>query len=142
LIRRGERMGEEAQPLAQQAVDLVGRQAVADLLKPLRVGAAEHAIVERLIGDALSLQLTLGVFMAVETQLCIIGKVAAKLEKERPKIIIDGIDVVVIDHRRRLDDPRIRPAAMWATPFLGAEDRGLLLGLTDKNDAFFEREVA
>ena len=35
LIGRGERMGEKAQPLAQQAVDLFGRQAVADLLKPL-----------------------------------------------------------------------------------------------------------
>ena len=48
-------MGEEVQPLAQQAVDLLGRQAVADLLKPLGIGAAEHTIVEGLIGDALSL---------------------------------------------------------------------------------------
>ena len=80
--------------------------------------------------------------MAVEAQLGVIGKGGAKLEKERPKIIIDGIDVVVIDHRRRLDDPRIRPTAMWATPFLGAEDRSLLLGLADKNDPLFEPERA
>jgi len=134
-------MGEEAQPLAQQAVDRLGRQAVADLLKPLGVGAAQHPIVERLIGDALPLQLTLGVFMAVEAQLGIVGKVAAKLEKERPKIIVDGIDVVVVHHRRRLDDPRVRPAAVRAVPLLGAEDRRLLLGLADKNDPFFEREL-
>ena len=55
-------MGEEVQPLAQQAVDLLGRQAVADLLKPLGIGAAQHTIVERLIGDALALQLMFGVF--------------------------------------------------------------------------------
>ena len=100
LIGRGERMGEKAQPLAQQAVDLLGRQAVADLLKPLGIGAAEHTIVEGLIGDALPLQLTLGVFMAVEAQLGVIGKVAAELEKERPKITVDRIDVVVVDHCR------------------------------------------
>ena len=95
-----------------------------------------------MIGDALPLQLTLGVFMAVEAQLGGIGKAGAKLEKEQPKIIIDGIDVVVVDHRRRLDDPWVRPATMRAVPLLGAEDRGLLLGLANKNDPFFEREVA
>jgi hypothetical protein len=42
LIGGGERMGEEVPPLAQQAVDLLGRQVVADLLKPLGIGAAEH----------------------------------------------------------------------------------------------------
>lgn len=80
--------------------------------------------------------------MAVEAQLGVIGEVGAKLEKERPEIIVDGINVVVVDHRRRLDDPRIRPAAVRAVPLLGAEDRSLLLGLADKNDPFFEREVA
>jgi hypothetical protein len=81
LIRSGEWMGEEAQPLAQQTVDLVRRQAVANLLKPLRVGAAKHTIVEGLIGDALPLQLVLGVFIAVQAQLGAIGKVGAKLDK-------------------------------------------------------------
>jgi hypothetical protein len=80
--------------------------------------------------------------MAVEAQLGVIGEVGAKLEKERPEIIVDGINVVVVDHRRRLDDPRIRPAAVRAVPLLGAEDRSLLLRLADKNDPFFEREVA
>jgi hypothetical protein len=80
--------------------------------------------------------------MAVEAQLGVIGKVAAELEKERPKITVDRIDVVVVDHRCRLDDPRIRPAAVRAVPLLGAEDRGLLLGLADKNNPFFELEVA
>ena len=42
LIGGGERMGEEVQPLAQHAVDLLGRPVVADLLKPLGIGAAEH----------------------------------------------------------------------------------------------------
>ena len=135
-------MGEKVQPLAQQAVDLLRRQAVADLLKPLGIGAAEHTIVERLIGDALPLQLTLGVFMAVEAQLGVIGKVSTKLEKERPKVIVDRIDVVVVHHRRRLDDPRIRPAGPRAVPLLGAEDRSLLLGLADKNDPLFEPERA
>jgi hypothetical protein len=34
--------------------------------------------------------------MAIEAQLGVRGEVGAKLEKERPKIIIDGIDVVVV----------------------------------------------
>jgi hypothetical protein len=87
-------MEQEVQPLAQQPVDLLGRQAVADLLQPPGVGATEHAIVERLIGDALTFQLTLGVLMAVEAQRGVIRKVGAKLEKERPEIVIDGVDVV------------------------------------------------
>jgi hypothetical protein len=37
----------------QQAVDLLGRQAVPDLLKPLGIGAAGHTIVEGLIRDVL-----------------------------------------------------------------------------------------
>jgi hypothetical protein len=80
--------------------------------------------------------------MAVEAQLGVIGKGGAKLEKERPKITINRIDVVVVDHRRRLDDPGIGPAGPRAVPLLGAEDRSLLLGLADKNNPFFELEVA
>src|ERR1700730_12304890 len=57
LIRGGERVGEGAPPLARQGVDRLARQAVADLAKPLGVGAAQHPIGERLIGDALPLQL-------------------------------------------------------------------------------------
>src|SRR5260370_18657865 len=80
--------------------------------------------------------------MAVQAQLGVIGKVGAKLEKERPKITVDRVDVVVVEHRRRLDDPWIRPAGPRAVPLLGAEDRSLLLGLADKNDPLLELEVA
>jgi hypothetical protein len=80
--------------------------------------------------------------VAVQAELGVIGKVGAKLEEERPKVTIDRINVVVVDHRCRLDNPWMRPAAVRAVPLLGAEDRSLLLGLADKNDPLLEREVS
>ena len=100
------------------------------------IGAAEHAVVESLVGDRLAAELTLGVFMAVEAQLGVVWEVAAELEKERAEIAIEGVDVVVVDHRRRLDDPWISLAGAGAAPLLGAEHRGPLLGLADENNAF------
>ena len=48
----------------------------------------------------------------------------------------------MVDHRRRLDDPRISPAGAGAAPFLGAEHRGPLLGFADEKNAFLGRKAA
>jgi hypothetical protein len=39
-ISTGERMWQQAQPFAQQAIDLLGREAIADLLQACRIGTA------------------------------------------------------------------------------------------------------
>jgi hypothetical protein len=48
-IRSRERMRKQTQPFAQKAVDLLDREAVADLLQAFRLGTAEDPIVEGLI---------------------------------------------------------------------------------------------
>src|SRR3984893_16607776 len=98
-IRPSERMRQQAQPLAQKAVDLLRREAVTDFLQLRGSGTAEHAIVERLEGDAFLRELALGVFMAVQAELGIERKVAAELEEERTEIAVDRIDVIVVHHR-------------------------------------------
>ena len=51
-ISTGERMWQQAQPFAQQAIDLRGREAIADLLQACRIGTAQNAVIERFEGDA------------------------------------------------------------------------------------------
>ena len=74
--------------------------------------------------------------MAVEAELGIEGKVAAELEKERPEIPIDGIDVIIVHHCAAAHDPRIRPSCFRAAAPLGPEHRGVLLGLAHEHDTF------
>ena len=78
-VGAGERVRQQAQPFAQQTVDLLGREAVADLLQARGLGAAENAVVERREGDAFARKLALGVFVTVEAQLGIERKVGAEL---------------------------------------------------------------
>jgi len=68
-VGAGERVRQQAQPFAQQTVDLLGREAVADLLQADRLGAAQNAVVERFEGDASSGKLTFGIFMTIEPPL-------------------------------------------------------------------------
>ena len=88
LAREG--MRQSRQPLAQQRVDLGGRQSVAELLQTLGVGTAQNAVVEGLEGDAFLGQLPLDVFVAVDAQLGVVGKVGAELEEERAEIFVDA----------------------------------------------------
>ena len=135
-------MGQQAQPLAQQGIDLLRREAVADLLQAFRVGAAQDAVVERLERNALPGELAFGVFVAVQAQLGIERKVAAELEEERPEIAVERVDVIVIDHRGRTHDPGVRTPGRRALALLGAEHRRLLLRLADKDHAFLALEFA
>ena len=103
----GERVRQAIQPLAQQPLDRFRRQAVANLLQTLGIGAVMDAVVERLKGDAVAGELALGVFVPVQTQLGRVRKVGTELEKERAEVAVDGVDLVVVDHRRGLYEPRV-----------------------------------
>jgi hypothetical protein len=82
--------------------------------------------------DPLAGELPLHVFVPIEAKFAVVGKVGAKLEKERPKVAVYRVDIIVVDHRRRgLEDPRVGLAGVRAMTFLGAENRGLLLSLAD-----------
>src|SRR3981081_2701344 len=56
--------------------------------------------------------------MAVKTKLGIERKVAAELEKERPEVAIECIDVIVVHHRGGTHNPWIRLAGLRTAPAL------------------------
>ena len=141
-VGAGERVRQQAQPFAQQSVDLLGREAIADVLQADRVGAAQNAVVEGFKGNAFACQLALGVFVAVETQFGIERKVGAELEEERAEAAVHRVDVVVVHHRGGAHDPRVRQAGDRALALLGAEHLRLLLGLADEHHAFRPMEFA
>src|ERR1700730_622080 len=125
------RMRQASQPFAQQSIDLVRRQLIAQPLHQLGVGTRLHAIVQRLERHPTLGKLALEILVAVDAELGIVGKVGAELHEERPEVFIDAIEIVVIDHRGGFHDPRIGSACVSATATLRAHDPRLLLGLAD-----------
>ena|ERR1051325_9120770 len=69
------------------------RGAVADGVQPLGIVTAQYAIVDGLKFDPVLFHLLLGVFVSVEAQLGIVGKVGAELQKERSKVTVHAVDV-------------------------------------------------
>jgi hypothetical protein len=51
------------------------------------------------------------------------------------------VEIEMVDHGRGLDNPRVSLPGFRVGAFLGAEDRRLLLGLTDKEDALGTLEL-
>jgi len=134
-------MGQPRQPFAQQAVDLLVVQAVADALQRLGVGARQHAVVQRLERDAAFGKLTLGVLVAVDAQLGVVGEVRAELQEERAEVAVHAVEVVVVDHGRAVHHPRVGPTGGGAAPTLGARDGGLLLRPPDVQHSFVTLEL-
>src|SRR3981081_381942 len=80
--------------------------------------------------------------MAVKTKLGIERKVAAELEKERPEVAIECIDVIVVHHRGGTHNPWIRLTGLRTAPAFSAEYGGLFLGLADKKNSFVLPKLA
>src|SRR3977135_4670461 len=74
--------------------------------------------------------------IAVMIKLVIDRKVAAELEKERPEVAIECIDVIVVPHRGGTHNPWIRLTGLRTAPAFSAEYGGLFLGLADKKNSF------
>ena len=55
---------------------------VTDALETLGLVTGDEAVVQRLVLDSLLTQLTLGILVAVQTQLGGVGKIGAELEEE------------------------------------------------------------
>ncbi len=91
--------------------------------------------VEFLKGDLLLRQLPLEGLVPVQTQLGVVRIIGADLEKERPEVVVQTIEIKVIDHRRGLHDPGIDRAGLRVAALLGAEYRRLLLGLANDQHA-------
>ena len=91
-----ERMGQASQPFAQQAIDPFCRQPVTDRLQLGRVGTGQKAIIECGKGNAALCQLALGIFVAIDTEAGIVGKVGTELEKEGAEVPVNRIDVILV----------------------------------------------
>jgi len=130
-----ERMGQPRQPLAQQPVDLLVVQPIADALQRLGVGTGQHAVVQRLERDAALAQLALGVLVAVDAKLGVVGEVRTELQEEGTEVLVDAVEVVVVDHRRAVHHPRVGHAGGGAASTFGAHDAGLLLRPPDVQHA-------
>src|SRR5713101_535501 len=134
-IRRGVGVRQLRQPLTQQGVDFGRRQAVADLLQTLGGSARKDAVVKRFESDAFLGQLPLHVFVTVDAQLGVVGKVRTELEEEGTEVLIHAVKVQLIYHRGALDDPGVLLARGVGALFR-AEDGDLFLGFAEEQDAF------
>src|SRR5438876_2906764 len=140
-IGGGEGMGEAAEPLAHEGVDLGGREPIRDRLRPARVGAGEEAVVERLEGDAGAGELAFQVLVSVEAERGRVGEVRGELEEARAEVAVDAVEVVVVHHGCAAHEPGVALAGAGIAPLLGAEHRRLFLGAADEDHAFLPREV-
>jgi len=103
----GERVRQPAQPLAQQGVDLVGAESVADGLHSGRLVDGGEPVVQGGEGDALLRGLPLGPLVAVDAQLGVVRKVGAELDEERAEVVVEAVEVEVVDQSGRLHQPGI-----------------------------------
>jgi len=136
-----EGVGQIVQPLADQALDLDGAKSVGDLLKPGGINAAQEAVVQGFVGDALLGQLALGVLVAVEVQLGVVREVGAELQEEWSEVPVHAVEVVMVDHGRGADDPGVGLARFGMATLLRPEDGSLLLGLAHEDDPLLALEV-
>src|SRR5580704_2578987 len=93
-------MRQQSQPFPQQGVDLLRAESIADGLKSFRIIAAQDSIIESVESDPLLSQLPFGVFVSVEAELGVVGKVCAELQEERTKVTVHAINVEVVHHGR------------------------------------------
>jgi hypothetical protein len=132
---------QDRQPLAQQSIDLLRAQSVADGLQRGGIFDGGEAVVQRGEGDPGLGGLALDPLVAVETQLGVVGEIRAELQEERAEVVVDGIHVEVVDHPGGLHDPRVGvPVGVAAA--LGAKQPGLLLRPADEQNPLFLIEAS
>src|SRR5690349_15134449 len=98
-------MRQFAQPFAKERFDLLRGESLADPLRGRKIGAGEQPVIRRFKSDAFLPQLALEILMAVETELGRVGKVGAKLDEKRAKVLVHAVEVIEIDHGRGVIDP-------------------------------------
>ena len=72
--------------------------------------------------------------MAVEIEFGRVREVGTELEEEWPKVAVNAVEVIVVDHRRGAIQPGIPIPTMGAMALRGAKGRRLLLRLTDQHN--------
>jgi len=83
--------------LRNSLVDLFRPQAVAGLLQFLRLRTGEKAVVQGLESDTLLFHLPLRPLVPVQAELQTPGRITARLQEDRPEVLVVDVKVVVID---------------------------------------------
>jgi hypothetical protein len=97
-VRRGERVRQDRQPLAQQRIDLVWAEPIADPLQPLGIGRVVEggeAVIQCGEPDPRLRGLALGPLVAVEAQLGGVREIRAELQEERAEV--EPVKIVVYE---------------------------------------------
>ena len=126
-------MWQAGQSLAQQAVDLLRREFIGQLLHQHRVRARQDAVIQRLRVNTPLGELTLEILMTVDAQFGVIREVLEELDEKRAEVCVYRVAIVMVDHHGRVGQPRVVVTAVWILPALGAQHAGFLLSLTDNS---------
>jgi hypothetical protein len=127
-------------PIVARGVSVTGpARDVCLLLQPPRVSrlhrrTGPNAIVQWLKRYLAVGELAFQPLVPIETELRGIREVRTELDEQRAEVAVQNVDVIVIDHRGRANDPWIDAPGIAA--LLRAEHAVLLLGLADEEDAF------
>ena len=122
--------GRIGQPLAQQRVDLLGSEPIADRLQRRGVVDRGEPVVQRRSNAMPALAAwRLAHSLPLMHSLALYGKVGAELEEERAEIVVDAVEVEVVDHPGGGHDPRVgiaigvaaasRCETAWSSPAPG-----------------------
>src|SRR3989304_2924382 len=74
--------------------------------------------------------------MSIQTEFGGVGKVRTELEKERTKLSIDPIKIILVDHGGRANQAWIAIQTAGSNYFGGAKGAGLLVRFADQHDPF------
>src|SRR5882672_2206081 len=141
-------MRQAAQPAPEETVDMLGAEAVADLLQLLRVVASEEAVVELDVPYALAADLALGPLVAIDPDAHAERRVRRELDEAEAEIPVEQIEIVLVD----VDLTSVEGETRWAAPRLArelplplldhAKSRDHLLSHADHHDALFAFEAS
>src|SRR5438093_674478 len=73
--------------------------------------------------------------MTVDAELRVEGEVRAEFQEERAEVTVDRVEIVLIHHRRRAEEPSIGGPRLWVSPTLRPKNRRLLLRFTHEEQA-------
>jgi len=93
----GKWLRQHRHPAAEEGLDVVGTELVADILHTGSIGGIEQAVIQAGKGDAPFLKLALDPLVAVEPDPAGKGGIGAELDKRGAKVPVENIEVVVVN---------------------------------------------
>ena len=115
--------------------------AIAERLQLFGVLTGLDPVVQCFVYDTALGELSLDVFMPIDTKLGGVREVRAELQEKRAKVAIDTVKVVMIDHRGRADNPGVASACLGISAAFASKHPGLLLNFADEQYAFCVLEL-